>query len=217
MANYRVRLLAAATVNGKRSYYKPAMRSTGWPDPAAVLVNGKKVRTGTIHFYSVTWLENKKQQWENVGKDAMTAWQAKLNREALLQGVAGAVETKKGQRLAVEDASSTFLEDVKAGKSKKTHQARERMIWLFRESCSKVHMDEITESDLQQFIRFLRKKYNGPKGARTVYNCFQGINTFLRAFKIFIAGDLLGKLDYDEKGRGSVHANRTQGAVRGLR
>ena len=182
-----------------------------------MLVNGKKVRTGTIHFYSVTWLENKKQQWENVGKDAMTAWQAKLNREALLQGVAGAVETKKGQRLTVEDASSTFLEDVKAGKSKKTHQARERMIRLFRESCSKVHMDEITESDLQQFIRFLRKKYNGPKGARTVYNCFQGINTFLRAFKIFIAGDLLGKLDYDEKGRGSVHANRTQGAVRGLR
>jgi hypothetical protein len=37
MANLRVRLLAAAAVNGKRSYYKVAMSSAGWPDPAAVL------------------------------------------------------------------------------------------------------------------------------------------------------------------------------------
>jgi hypothetical protein len=44
MANLRVRLLAAATVNGKRSYYKPAMRSTGWPDGGAVLVKGRRVR-----------------------------------------------------------------------------------------------------------------------------------------------------------------------------
>jgi hypothetical protein len=39
----RVRLLAAATVNGKRSYYKPALRSTGWPDPAAILVRDRKL------------------------------------------------------------------------------------------------------------------------------------------------------------------------------
>ena len=36
--NKRARLLAAATVNGKRSYYKPAMRSNGWPDPQALIV-----------------------------------------------------------------------------------------------------------------------------------------------------------------------------------
>ena len=51
--NLRVRLLAAATVNGKRSYYKPAMRSTGWPDPAAVLVRDRKVRISPnqLHAY----------------------------------------------------------------------------------------------------------------------------------------------------------------------
>jgi hypothetical protein len=92
--NLRVRLLAAATVHGKRSYYKPSMRSTGWPDPAAVLVRNRKVRidASQLHAYYVTWFEGKKQQWENVGKDALTAWQAKLNREALMHGADGAAE-----------------------------------------------------------------------------------------------------------------------------
>jgi integrase len=202
--NLRVRLLAAATVNGKRSYYKPAMRSTGWPDPAAVLVKGRKVRidASQLHAYYVTWLEGQKQQFENVGKDALSAWQTKLNREAALQGVAGAAEQvakSKGKRVKVADAIEVFLEDVKAGKSKRTHQARERMLALFQESCSKEFLDQITEADCEQFIRFLRKRYNSAKGARTVYNVFQGLNTFLRAQKIFIAGQLLGKLDYDEK------------------
>ena len=68
--------------NGKRSYYKPAMRSTGWPDPAALLVKGRSVRIdgSQLHAYYVTWLEGKKQQFENVGKDALSAWQAKLTR-----------------------------------------------------------------------------------------------------------------------------------------
>jgi hypothetical protein len=165
--NLRVRLLAAATVNGKRSYYKPAMRSTGWPDPAAVLVKGRKVRidASQLHAYYVTWLEGKKQQFENVGKDALSAWQAKLNREALLNGVAGAVAAK-GARVTVADAVDVFLEDVKAGKSVKTHLARKRMLALFQESCSKQFLDQINEADCQQFIRFLRKRYDSAKGAR---------------------------------------------------
>ena len=202
--NLRVRLLAAATVNGKRSYFKPAMRSTGWPDPAAVLVRDRKVRiTPTqLHAYYVTWFEGKKQKWENVGKDALTAWQAKLNREALMQGADGAAEQmakSKGKRVTVADAIEVFLEDVKAGKSVKTHLARKRMLALFQESCSKQYLDQINEADCQQFIRFLRKRYNSAKGARTVYNVFQGLNTFLRANKIMIAGQLLKSLDYDEK------------------
>jgi integrase len=73
------------------------------------------------------------------------------------------------------------------------------MMNLFTESCSKQYLNQITEADLQQFIRFLRKRNDTPKGKRTVYNVFQGLNTFLRANKVFIAGSLLGKLDYDEK------------------
>lgn len=203
--NLRVRLLAAATVNGRRSYYKPAMRSTGWPDPAAVLVRDRKVRIAPthLHAYYVTWFEGKKQQWENVGKDALTAWQCKLNREAILNGAAGAEEQElkhSGNRVTVADAIEVFLEDVKAGKSPKTHQARQRMLDLFTESCSKQYLDQISEADCKQFIRFLRKKYNSRKGARTVYNVFQGLNTFLRANQIMFAGKLLKtECDYDEK------------------
>ena len=187
--NLRVRLLAAATVNGKRSYYKPAMRSTGWPDGGAVLVKGRKVRidASQLHAYYVTWLEGKKQQFENVGKDALSAWQAKLTREASLNGVAGAAEQvakSTGKRVTVADAVEVFLEDVKAGKSVKTHLARKRMLALFQESCSKQLLDQITEADCQQFIRFLRKRYDSAKGARTVYNVFQGLNTLLRANKV---------------------------------
>jgi len=60
------------------------------------------------------------------------------------------------------------------------------MLDLFTESCSKQYLDQVNEADCQQFIRFLRKRYNSAKGARTVYNVFQGFNTFLRANKIFI-------------------------------
>jgi hypothetical protein len=64
------------------------MRSTGWPDPAAVLVRDRKVRIAPtqLHAYYVTWFEGKKQNWENVGSDALTAWQCKLNREAIMNG-----------------------------------------------------------------------------------------------------------------------------------
>lgn len=201
--NKRCRLMVAATVHGKRSYYKPVIRSTGWPEPGAVLVGGRRTRIedSQVHGYYVTWLEGKKRLYENVGTDPLTAMNCKRNREALLAGVEGAEQqvALAGNRTTVADAAAEFLADVKAGKSKKTHQARVRMLALFQESCSKTYLDQITEQDLQQFIRFLRKKYNSEKGARTVYNCFQGINTFLRAYKIMIAGTLLGKLDYDEK------------------
>jgi integrase len=119
-----------------------------------------------------------------------------------MNGAAGAEEQKvkhNGNRVTVTDAIEVFLEDVKAGKSPKTHQARQRMLDLFTESCSKQYLDQVNEADCQQFIRFLRKRYNSAKGARTVYNVFQGFNTFLRANKIFIAGQLLKALDYDEK------------------
>jgi hypothetical protein len=80
LANRRVRLLAAATVNGKRSYFKPAMRSTGLPDPAAVLVKGRRVRIdpSQLHAYYVTWLEGTKQQFEHVGR--CLAFRAKLSK-----------------------------------------------------------------------------------------------------------------------------------------
>jgi hypothetical protein len=218
MANLRVRLLAAATVHGKRSYYKPAMRSTGWPDPAAVLVNERKVRiTPTqLHSYYVTWLEGKKQKWENVGSDALTAWQCKLNREAIMNGAEGAEEQKvkhNGNRVTVADAIEVFLEDVKAGKSPKTHQARKRMLDLFTESCSKQYLDQVNEADSQQFIRFLRKRYKSAKGARTVYNVFQGFNTFLRANKIFIAGQLLKGSRIEECGTSCNDTARSPGAA----
>src|SRR5579864_9521206 len=90
MANNKRARLPAATVNGKRSYYKPAMRSTGWPDPQALIVGGRKVRVAPsqLHGFYVTWLDGKKRQYENVGNDVITAWQAKLNRETIQQGVA---------------------------------------------------------------------------------------------------------------------------------
>ena len=71
--NKRARLLAAATVNGKRSYYKPAMRSNGWPDPQALIVGGRKVRVAPsqLHGFYVTWLDGKKRQYENVGTDVL--------------------------------------------------------------------------------------------------------------------------------------------------
>ena len=48
----------------------------------------RKVRIAPtqLHAYYVIWFEGKKQNWENVGSDALTAWQCKLNREAIMNG-----------------------------------------------------------------------------------------------------------------------------------
>ena len=89
-------------------------------------MHDRKVRiTPTqLHSYYVTWFEGKKQKSENVGSDALTAWRCKLNREAIMNGAEGAEEHKikhNGNRVTVADAIEVFLEDVKAGKSPKTH------------------------------------------------------------------------------------------------
>ena len=124
MANLRVRLLAAATVSGKRSYYKPAMRSTGWPDGGAVLVKGRKVRGCERHPNSTlttfTWLEGKRQQFENVGKDALSAWQAKLKPRGSAEWRSWKSLSKWrgfGQKATVADAIVEFLWDVKVWNS----------------------------------------------------------------------------------------------------
>jgi hypothetical protein len=74
-------------------------------------------------------------------------------------GAAEQAAKSTGKRVTVADAVEVFLEDVKAGKSAKTHLARKRMLALFQESCSKQFLDQITEADCQQFIRLLRTEF----------------------------------------------------------
>ena len=90
------------------------MRSADWPDPSAVLVKDRKVRIAPtqLHSYYVTWFEGKKQKRENVGSDALAAWQCKLNCEAIMNRAEGAHEQKvkhNGNRITVADAIEVFL------------------------------------------------------------------------------------------------------------
>jgi integrase/recombinase XerD len=98
----------------------------------------------------------------------------------------------------LEDAVAKYLDDVRGSKSVKTFQGYSADIAKFRASCKKVYVDEITEDDLQEFVRYLRRQ---DYSKRTIYNIFQSVNTFLRVNKIMLGSQILRKLsgEYDEK------------------
>jgi integrase/recombinase XerD len=107
-------------------------------------------------------------------------------------------EPVKPARVTIEDAVAKYLDDVRGSKSVKTFQGYSADIAKFRASCKKVYVDEITEDDLQEFVRYLRRQ---DYSKRTIYNIFQSVNTFLRVNKIMLGSQILRKLsgEYDEK------------------
>jgi Phage integrase, N-terminal SAM-like domain len=116
-------------------------------------------RDGTYHRRvkrGVKW------QWESLGNDANAAC-AKLDVPRLLlvmpsaESEAAAPTAKDGLR--VDDEVAVYLSNV-SKLSPKTYKAYTRSLELFRQSCKKIYVHQITKQDLQAFDTALIEEGN---------------------------------------------------------
>ena len=186
--------------DGTRTFAKPVQYANGSLKEGWAEIKGEQ-----LHFkganYWITWYENGKKKWEKVGPSAADARTFQKRREATLVAVNHGVDVRTDEdasRVTVVTAVAQYVGDIAAEKSAKTAAGYARYLTLFQQSFTKTYMDQITEEDLKDFLRYLRgTQFDYSK--RTIYNIFQGINTWLRANKVMIGGELLGRLNYDEK------------------
>jgi len=180
------------TAHGMR-YLPVAISANGRVRPDVVLVHGREERHPEGAYY-LEWRENGKRVRLSVGKDATDA-SAKRQRkvselDALNNGVAVMPESGNGNR-SIAGAVADFLDETKLTKKSRTYSAYSTALSYFRESCPKLHVEDIERKDLLKFSAFLRdEKEQAP---RSVYNKFEIVMTFLKAQGI---RGLVGKNDW---------------------
>ena len=104
------------------------------------------------------------------------------------------------------DEVKKFLGKKSLLKDPKTVKTYTERLGYFLDWCERggiKHLDQLTQGDdLLPYVSFLRQRKTARDTLfepRYVYNIFQTCNTFLRANGILFAGEILGKLDYEEK------------------
>ena len=146
-----------------------------------MLADGKEKHHSEAR-YKVSWYESGRKRFEDVGQDADVAVAALNLGEKALEAIAAGLEVKgegkdKG-RITVSAAISVYLSDSKDGKAPKTYTSHKRTLDLFRQSCSKIFLDQIETRDMLDFRSFLKRQAFAD---RTVFNHFEAANSFLRA------------------------------------
>ncbi|MGA2646250.1 MAG: phage integrase N-terminal SAM-like domain-containing protein, partial [Candidatus Sulfotelmatobacter sp.] len=116
--------------------------------------------------------------WESVGNDANTALSQSHAMPLVVTEAANSkpdmATAKDGYR--IEDEVAVYLLNV-AKLSPKTYKAYKRSLELFRQSCQKTYIHQITKQDLQAFDTSLIEDGNED---RTRHNRVQHVVTFLR-------------------------------------
>jgi integrase/recombinase XerD len=152
---------------------------------------------GTFHL---RYLQNGKRIWRAIpGNDLNLAMACQKRQEAaLLTATPMQPRPEVESRLTVDESTALYLSDMYDSKSPKTWGGSKRTLARFRKSCRREFLEDVTESDLQNFVRFLRTEN---LSNRTIFNVFQGVNSFLRVHKIFLGTAILKKLggEYEEK------------------
>jgi integrase len=185
--------------DGLWRFKRPVTKLNGRLKPGWALLDGKEIQFEDFNYY-VSWYESGAKKFELVGRDTDVAVAAVSRREKGLEakaaGLAVVDQKEAAGRLLVSDAIAVYLADAKTGKSAKTFSGRKRNMELFRESCNKTFMDQIDARDMLDLKTILKKQKFAD---RTVFNNFEGANSFLRANGI---KGIVGKHDwprFDEK------------------
>ena len=139
-------------------------------------------------------------KWEQVGNDAYVALDRLNARRNELRSAAQGKEPTAAEpsamesieptptRITVEAATRDYMTTGKAAEKdwrKHTRQCYALGLKLFRESCKKVFLDEISGGDLKAFKVYLRSQKTsiGKKiDKRTVYNHFNNVVSFLNTY-----------------------------------
>ena len=179
------------TPTGAR-YCRVVLSANGRIKPDAVLVNNKPEHHPEGAYY-LEWREGGKRVRLSVGKNAADASARRQRKEAELNAVNfGATITPEhatGNRLLAASVAE-YLADVKLSHKPRSYAAYRTALTYFLESCPKRNVEDIERRDLLKFSAFLRDK---KQAARTVYNNFEHVMTFLKTQGV---RGLVGKFDW---------------------
>jgi integrase len=168
------------TPQGKR-FCPVVQAANGRIKPDWVVVGGAEERHPEGNYF-IDWTEKGKRHRVSVGKSASQAVARQLRKEAELKAISHGIEvvsTDETKRQKIDDAIGLFLEETKLTKKPKTFAAYTTALDYFRESCPKVHLDDLERRDMLHFTAFLRtKKKQSP---RSCWNKFANVMTFLKA------------------------------------
>jgi integrase len=171
----KVTLLVRRKVNGRWKHVQPEMAANG--------------RVKTLPGDGSFTLRHKlkgEDKWEPIDGGLDAAMAAKKRREIGLQAAAvGMVIPAEpvANRRTIDVAIEEYTAEILAQKDFATYRAYNRAVRQFRESCQKkTYLDEITRTDLLEFITFLRK-LKSRRGTllsdRTIRNRFVYVLFFL--------------------------------------
>lgn len=170
------------TSKGHR-YYKPVVSANGKIKHLHAVVSG----TAQLHPEATCYLryrEGGKTRLKSAGKDldaalmAQRRLQSTLERVALGEAGATAANSASLPHTTIDEAMADYIADVASQRSLKTSRAYSFVLGLFRKSCQKNYLDELTRRDLIDFMTFLRSR---GQADRSIYNKISEMKTFLRA------------------------------------
>jgi len=132
--------------------------------PHVVLVNGKEELHPEGGYY-IEWRENTKRIRISVGKDPIEAAVQHQRKEAELAAIRSGLKvsggTNGGKTLAV--AVDEYLSDTQLTKKSKTLAAYTTALRYFLESCHRLHVEDITRTDMLKFALSCGMRRNNPR------------------------------------------------------
>ena len=165
--------------NGNRQFADPVYTANGKIKPFYTVVNGSPEHHPEGVYY-LWYLQQGKRVWEHVGTDAPSAMTAQLKRERILAAQAAGVEipdaeTAKPNGRDLNEAIAEYLDEVKNGRSHKTHLAYSVTLREFARACNSTTMEELNRNDVFTYIGSLRDRGITP---RTIANRATFLKTF---------------------------------------
>jgi integrase/recombinase XerD len=160
-------------------YCAVMLSANGRVKPDAVLVNGKPERHPEGAYY-IEWHDKGRRRRLSVGKDAADASSMRLRKETELNnGDATVPEIAANGHRSVAGSVADYLEETELTKKPKTLAAYRTALSYFRESCSKLNLEDIDRKDLLKFCAFLRDEKD--QAPRSCWNKFANVMSFLKA------------------------------------
>lgn len=134
--------------------------------------------------YQLFWYVGTRKKAKAVGRFADGAQAALIDKEAELRRAAimgtapeAVATTGRSFQLSVQQ----YLNEVKAGKSRKTHDAYSVTLQGFVETCRVQTLEELTRQDVLAYVGMQRDKNLTP---RTIANRLSFLKTFFRHFEV---------------------------------
>jgi hypothetical protein len=171
----KVTLLVRRKVNGRWKHVRPE-----------IAANGRLKTLPGDGSFSLRYKLKGADKWEPIEGGLDAAMAAKKRREIGLQAAAVGIVLPAeplANRRTIDAAIEEYTAEILAQKDYATYRAYNRAVSQFRESCpKKTYLDEITRTELLEFITFLRAQ-KGRRGKllsdRTLRNRFVYVLFFL--------------------------------------